>query len=895
MMQERYFGNDDYDFLVHYGTKRHSGRYPWGSGDDAYQRSSTFLNEIKDLKKQGLTEKEIADGFGIKTTQLRAQKTLAREIKRKEDYARALKLRDKGVSVSEIGRIMGINESSVRSLLDPAIKQRTEITSVTSNMLKDNVAEKKYIDVGLGVENHLGVSRTKLNAALAQLKEEGYEIYYVNVEQLGMPGKYTSVKVLCPPGTEYKQLYAERDKIRTIPNWSEDGGRSFLGVHPPLSIDSKRIEVKYKDDGGDLKDGVIELRRGVNELSLGSAQYAQVRIAVDNTHFMKGMALYSDDLPDGVDIRFNTSKPKTDNKLDALKSFKTTKDGEIDWDNPFGSTIRQKFNEKGELISALNIVGSKEGQGEEGAWDSWSKSIASQVLSKQSPALARRQLDLAYKFKEEEFNTIMSLTNPVVKKQLLDKFADGADSDSVHLKGAALPRQATKLILPVVNIKPTEIYAPTFNDGETVALIRFPHGGTFEIAQVTVNNKNKEARSIFPNAKDAIGVHPDVAKILSGADFDGDNVIVIPNNIRGELAIQTSPPLKGLYDFDARITYPAYDGMKVMSSKTKQTEMGQVSNLITDMTIKGATMDELEKAVRHSMVVIDAEKHKLNYKQSALDNGIRDLKTKYQGGPRKGASTLISRASSEIRVPERVLGRPDPETGAKTYKYTNATYVDKNGEVKQRTSKITRMEKEDDAFALSSGTTMETIYALHANKLKAIANEARKESINMTMPKVSKSAKEVYAKEVASLLAKLNTALKNKPLERQAQVLANAIVKMKRLDNPTMDPDELKKIRNQALAEARSRTGAEKQLIEITQSEWEAIQAHAVSNNVLQQILNNTDLDLIRKLATPRPESNGLTSSELSTARMMLENGYTQAEVASRLGISVSTLAKAMD
>ena len=48
--------------------------------------------------------------------------------------------------------------------------------------------------------------------------------------------------------------------------------------------------------------------------------------------------------------------------------------------------------------------------------------------------------------------------------------------------------------------------------------------------------------------------------------------------------------------------------------------MGDVSNLITDMTIKGANNDELARAVRHSMVVIDSEKHNLDVKASARDN-----------------------------------------------------------------------------------------------------------------------------------------------------------------------------------------------------------------------------------------------------------------------------------
>jgi hypothetical protein len=147
--------------------------------------------------------------------------------------------------------------------------------------------------------------------------------------------------------------------------------------------------------------------------------------------------------------------------------------------------------------------------------------------------------------------------------------------------------------------------------------VRYPHGGTFEMPELTVNNQNREARSILSDkvkghARDAVGINSKVAARLSGADFDGDTVLVIPNDRR---SVKTSAPLKELKDFDPQKRYPGYEGMKVMSDKQKQ--MGDVSNLITDMTILGANPAEIARAVKHSMVVIDAEKHKLNYKQSA--------------------------------------------------------------------------------------------------------------------------------------------------------------------------------------------------------------------------------------------------------------------------------------
>jgi hypothetical protein len=234
---------------------------------------------------------------------------------------------------------------------------------------------------------------------VARLKEEGYETHNVKIDQLGT-GKKTEYKVLVPPGVTQKDVWMNRDKItQYLDVQSKDGGRSFLGLQKPLPISSDRVDVKYAEQGGAQADGVIYVRPGVKDLSMGAAPYAQVRIAVDGTHYLKGMAVYKDDLPPGVDLQFNTNKSDTGNKLDAMK--KLSKD---DPENPFGSIVRQRTDDKtGKVTSALNIVGSptKEGSGEAGAWDQWSNSLSSQFLSKQSPALAKQQLDAAYETAEE--------------------------------------------------------------------------------------------------------------------------------------------------------------------------------------------------------------------------------------------------------------------------------------------------------------------------------------------------------------------------------------------------------------------------------------------------------------------------------------------------------------
>lgn len=872
--------------LKHYGILRRSGRYPWGSGENPYQSLSGFLSSVHELRKKGLTEAEIARSMGITTTQLRARISMARSEKRAADVAMALRLKDKGYSNVAIAKRMGINESSVRSLLNPILQERAEITATVAKMLKENADSKRYIDIGAGTENHLGISKTRLNTAIAMLQEQGYKVQYVKVPQVGVPGNFTSIKVLTPPDVTYSELYKNQHKIKTIANYSEDGGRSFLGLEPIRSIDSKRIKIIYNEDGGADKDGVIELRRGVEELSLGDKRYAQVRIGVDGTHYLKGMAIYGDNMPDGIDILYYTNKKRG---TPPEKVFKKMED---DPDNPFGSIVRQKHyidSEGNRQLSALNIVGSKEGAGEEGAWNEWSRTISSQVLSKQPTALAKRQLDLAFDIKKEEFDEIMSLTNPAVKKRLLLSFADDCDAAAVHLKAAALPRQRNHVLLPVPSLKENEVYAPNYRDGEQVVLIRHPHGGKFEIPQLIVNNRHPDAKRILGNAKDAVGINPKVAAILSGADFDGDTVLVIPNSPK--VGIRTSPPLKELKDFDPKEAYKGYEGMPIMKKESIGRYMGDISNLITDMTIKGATESEIARAIRHSMVVIDAHKHGLNYKQSYIDHGIAALKEKYQGGARAGASTLISRASAEERIPAvKKEYKIDPETGKKILIPTGETYVDKKtGKTVLRTTKTTKMAATDDAFTLSSGTPMETIYATHANKLKALANQARKEYLNTGTTPYSPTANKIYSKEVASLNAKLNVALKNAPLERQAQIIANHVVKLKKEANPGMDKDELKKIKTQALNEARNRVGAKKQQISITDREWEAIQAGAISNNKLTKILDNADLDQIKQLATPRTKLS-LTPAKKKRALSMLETGYTYAEIADALGIPLSTV-----
>lgn len=885
--------------LVHYGMPRRSGRYPWGSGKEPFQRSGDFLSRIEELTKKGLSEKEIADTIGLTTTQYRTQKSLANEERRSVDVARAKGLRAKGHSLQEIAKEMGFkNDSSVRSLLNENSEARMKQSKQTAEFLKKQVAEKGMIDVGTGVERELNISKEKLNQALYMLELEGYEVYGGGVSQVNNPGKQTNLKVLCPPGTEHKDIYDYKN-VRSIQEYvSHDDGKTFDTFKYPSSLDSKRLQIKYAEDGGIDMDGVIQLRRNVDDLSLGNSNYAQVRILVDGSHYIKGMAVYSDDMPPGVDVIFNTNKDKSKGKLEVLKPIKD------DPDNPFGSLIKaggqHYYTDKNgnRQLSKINK------RAEEGDWGEWADKLPSQFLSKQNLSLVKRQLGIAASDKQAEFDEIMSLSNPTVKKKLLQSFSDDCDSAAVHLQAASLPRQKYQVILPITSMKDTEIYAPNYKNGEKVALVRYPHGGLFEIPILTVNNKQKDAKSMLGNALDAVGINSKVAERLSGADFDGDTVMVIPTG--SHVKISSKPPLKALEGFDPKLTYAETKGMKYM--KNTQTEMGKISNLITDMTLLGANDNELARAVKHSMVVIDAEKHKLNYKQSEIDNGIASLKKKYQGHTvdgkyKEGAGTLISRAKGQESVLKR-QGSPiiDPKTGKQSWKVADdltyeKTVTNAKGETKTKTitktQRSTKMFETDDAYTLVSKmkNPTEIAYADYANKMKALANQARKVMVNTPDTSYSKEARLKYQPQVDSLNAKLNVALKNAPKERQAQTMANAIVQAKRQSNPEMTNKELKKAGQQALDKTRRIVGAKRETIKITDKEWEAIQKGAVSTNKLKSILDNADMDVVKQMATPR-SSTGISTTKMNQIAAMRRNGYTTSEIAQRLGVSASTISK---
>lgn len=983
--------------LFHYGTPRHSGRYPWGSGENPYQhdpnygmpvvkgsdpdniRKSIEFKKTYDRmrKEEGKSQKEIAQELGISTTKLQQDLKAARYHIENYRYETAVKMRSDGSTWSDIAKALGMaNESSARELIDEERIARRQRATETADFLRNVCDEKGMIDVSPGVNLELRVTSGKFSQALRILEDEGYKVYRGRIEQQTNPGHWTSMTVLAPPGTEHKEIF-NWENVHSVSDYISDGnGESFRPKFQyPESMDRSRLHIRYADEVGPdghtgiERDGLIEIRPGVADLNLGNAQYAQVRILVDDTHYLKGMAIYSNDLPDGVDVVFNTNKPKEKGFEGTLKPI-----NHDDPTNPFNSLLREDGGQTtyvdpktGE--TKLSLINKTR---QEGDWGEWADKLPSQFLSKQSQELINSQLSESIKNQQAELKEIQSLENPTVKKQLLLDYADGCDNTATHLSAVALPRQRYQVIIPIPDLKDNEVYAPNFEDGETVALVRFPHEGTFQIPVLRVNNRNPQGKEWIGNGTngllDAVGINPKVASQMSGADFDGDTVMVIPcNSDRSSVHITSRPELPGLKNFDPEERYGEHPGMRYMKKSEVQKEMGTISNLITDMTLQGADDDELARAVRHSMVVIDACKHKYDYQLSYKENDIAGLQEKYQGKHLNlngeevgGAATIISKAKSPTSVPKRQgSGRINPETGDVEYKVSDDLYhpantynkethimsirtedgkrikydtrdpeqvakyapvksvIDEHGrahygpeitnadgsiryKVEESSDRIPSMQAVSDARVLMrnypyGGHPKERAYADYANTLKDLARQARKEALAIEEHNQDKDAKLKYSVEVASLDAKLNTALLNAPREHAAQRLAYAELKTLTEENPSLADDrkEYKKAQNRALKRAREAVGASRQQIYITDKEWEAIQAHAISKTTLNKILLYADGERVRQLAMPK-STYVMSDAKAARARQLFNKNYTMAQIADQLGVSVSTIQRCL-
>ena len=1040
------FGESYEEYLMHYGRSIDdgapgpgSGRFPKGSGTNPFQHPETFVERYNQYKSEGMSEYEIAEAMRILNrkgqpsgTNLRTQLSIAKSEARTKTVLDAKRLLDEeGLSRKQVVERLGLkNESSLRSLLKEETMLKYQDLKGVAEFIKGEVDKYGMVDIGAGAEvsANLNLSKERLKQALYMLEVQGYPIWSGGMPQLTNPKQSTHLNCICKPGTPHSAIF-DYEKIHPLDDtyMTRDGGATIeKKFNYPESMDSNRLAIRYAEDGGVLKDGLIEIRRGVPDLSLGTNHYAQVRILVDGTHYIKGMAKYSDDLPDGVDVMFNTNKTKDKSKMDVLKKIKD------DPKNPFGASIKPideggqywYDSKTGKPWDPEHPVGKKKlglinSCRNEGDWSDWKDALPSQFLSKQSNALAKQQLGIAKKDKQKEFDEIMALTNPTVKKKMLEDFADSCDYASVHLQAAAMPGQKYHVLLPVPALRDDECYCPTYKNGTKVALVRYPHGGTFEIPILTVNNNSKAGKaSMGPEYLDAIGINHNNASRLSGADHDGDAAMVIP--LTGKLTVKNTRELEGLKGFEPSDQYstkkvdtgakdpktgePIYkyynkygNPVKLMTEKYKQKQMGVASNLITDMTLKGAGPDDLAKAVKHSMVVIDAVKHELDFRSSEIENEIPRLKKEYQTG---GASTIISRAKSQYSIPKtqgnprinmkrnkngelnpiyqeaeaeyrRIKNDPnatermkkeakerfnksyDPkrpegaliyktaddlyypehkfnkETQLLEYKTTNGntityspkdkkavekyapvkkedpktgvvTFTNSNGDIQYRTKKrmqkSTKMAETDDANTLLSdrvkAPVMEKLYAEYANTMKRLGNEARKAYATTGKIEYSKKANLMYKKEVDALDEQLKVVKRNQPRERQANRLANSIVKAKTEANPNMTNEELKKIRQQEITSARNLYGAHRTTIKVSPRQWEAIQAGAISETKLKDILKNSDMDIIKQYATPRKNVKDINSSMQARIKRMRANDIPISEIAEQLNISTSTVSK---
>lgn len=904
------------DELYHYGMPRRSGRYPWGSGEDPYQHSQDFLSRYENLESKGLSEKEIAEQMKMSTAQLRVQKSYAVNQRRALRAKTAQSLKDHGYNNVEIAEKMGLpGESSVRSLLKESSKIRMNQAQTTADLIKKIVDEKGMVDVSTGVDRELGISDTKLKEALYILELQGYKVQSGRIPQVTNPEQQTTQRVIGPPTMKPKDIY-NYDQVHSLNEYkSSDEGETYHKAFTyPESLDSKRLSIRYNEEGGLAKDGLIEIRRGCKDLDLQGSNYAQVRIMVDGKSYLKGMAVYGDpkDFSKGADVIFNTNKTKGTPQDKVLKPIKD------DPENPFGSAIKdaklggQYWYEGSDGKQHLGLINKR---ADEGDWGEWSKNIPHQFLEKQPKELIKKQLNLTVKDKQAELLDIEKITNPVVKRYYLEQFADECDKNSVTLKAASLPRQRYQVILPLTTLKDAknnndyaEVYAPNYKDGEKVALVRYPHAGTFEIPICIVNNKNSEGqRMLGKTPSDAIGITKKTADRLSGADFDGDTVQVIPCNSRfSKVNIMSTPELPGLKGFDPGMEYGTEERtvtktnrktgetrtvkeyynsnsqkVNIMSESNKQKQMGVVSNLITDMTIKGASPEELARAVRHSMVVIDAVKHKYDVNQSYVDNNIEGLKNKYQLDPetgKNGVSTLLSRAKSPVYIVEE-----------KTNQYTGRTY--------KKSIETTQMAITDDARTLSSGTVKENIYAEFANTMKGMAKQSRAESKSLELPKVNAKAREEYADEVNSLNAKIRNYDLNAPRERQAQRMANVEVANKKAlaeeAGTSLTKKEIGKIAQQSITKYRAQYSAERKSISLTDREIEAIKKGAISSSKLNHILYASDPDKLRESFMPK-STLVMTEGKIMRAKALKEAGYTTEQIAQTLNVSTSTVNRAL-
>lgn len=309
------------DYISHHGVGhddsppgRGSGRYGWGSGKNPGQHQFNLITEYNKLKNTGLTDGQIAIillGPKKKSVDIRAQLTIAKAELRQINREKAMRVLDEcDGNISEAARRLNMkNESSLRSLIDPIKAERNDRYKATADMIKKSVDKNGIVDISSDANLMLGVPKNTMDVAVAMLENQGYVKTYVKVPQLGTQHE-TSIRVLAKPDMSYGDIQKNKLDVKPFNEFTPDSGKTWWTPEFPESMSSDRVLIRYNEEGGREKDGVIEIRKGVEDLSLDGSNYAQVRIAVDGTHYMKGMAMYADDIPKGYDVIYNTNKSK---------------------------------------------------------------------------------------------------------------------------------------------------------------------------------------------------------------------------------------------------------------------------------------------------------------------------------------------------------------------------------------------------------------------------------------------------------------------------------------------------------------------------------------------------------------------------------------------------------
>lgn len=135
-----------------------------------------WLKHAGEFKEQGQTEAEVAASMGCASvTDYRATRARYKNDLRDEEFAEVLET------------------------------LRTETTDTS------------FLDVGVGASQRLGITQARLRTALAVLKEEGYVVYMTLAEPKGLSmDNKAAVKVLCPPGTAYADVVANKQHISPV-------------------------------------------------------------------------------------------------------------------------------------------------------------------------------------------------------------------------------------------------------------------------------------------------------------------------------------------------------------------------------------------------------------------------------------------------------------------------------------------------------------------------------------------------------------------------------------------------------------------------------------------------------------------------------------------------------